>query len=278
MDQPINIFSYSDFRPFIRDSYQAHHKKDRAFSQRYIARMLGEKSPSFLQKIVDNKRRLNPHQIESIIHIFNLTAHEAKFFRVLYLYSTASSRIEQELYLEQLIDLNHTPRRELTQDLMQYYRHWYHPAIRAILSVKPMGDNFKYLASLLRPKITAPQAHEAISLLAKLHLIAKNDAGLWIPTDENLFAKDPFHSVILQNYRQQCLDLASEVLASRPSESDLLFSTGTMSVSSEAHQRIMNKLEKFRAEVRSIVRKDSKPPCKVIHLQTQAFPLMEALS
>jgi len=206
-----------------------------------------------------------------------LADHEARFFRVLYLYSTASGRMEQELYLEQLISLNHTPRRELTHDLQQYYSHWFHPAIRSILSVHRIGNEYRHLGSLLRPKISARQAQDAISLLSKLKLIAMNENGHWIPTDENLFVKDPFHDAIIQGYRQQCLDLASQVLASNPVGGEYHFSTGTMSVSKDAHQRILNKLEKFRAEVRSIVRKDSQPPCKVIHLQTQTFPLLETL-
>jgi len=46
-------------------------------------------------------------------------------------------------------------------------------------------------------------------------------------------------------------------------------------VSEESHRRILDKLEKFRSEVRSIVRKDPNKPTKVIQLQTQVFPLLE---
>ena len=273
----VNIFAYSDFREYARDYYEARHKADRKFSHRFIAQKLGDKSPSFLQKVIENTRRLNPHQIETLIRLFMLEDFEAKYFRVLYLYSTAPSRLERELYLEQLISLNHTPRRELAHDLYEYYRHWYNPAIRSILSVADIGDDMRLLASTVRPHITSQQAKESIALLNKLGLIKKDDAGFWKPANEGLFVKDTFHQEAIQSYRHQCLDLASEAIEQGRNNPDYHFSTGTMSISEDAHRRILDKLDKFRAEVRSIVRKDPLTATKVIQLQIQAFPLMEKM-
>lgn len=275
MDIAIDIFAYSNFRLFMRDYYELRHQKNRNFSHRFVAKMLGEKSPSFLQKLIDNERRLNPHQIEALIRLFNMAEHEAKYFRVLYLYSTASTRTEQELYLDQLISLNHTPRRELSSDLREYYSNWFNPVIRSVLSVIKVGNDFKRIANVIHPKITVRQAQDAVHLLAKLKLIEMDEDGHWIPTDEGLFAKDAFHNAFVQGYRQQCLDLASQIIASNPNNEKSHFSTAAMSISESAHQRIIRKLDKFRSEVRSIVRKDAEAPSKVLQFQIQAFPIME---
>lgn len=201
MDCGIDIFAYSDFRPFIRDYYGIRHKANRNFSHRFVARMLGEKSPSFLQKLIDNERRLNPHQVEVIVRLFGMAEHEAKYFRVLYLFSTATTRTERELYLDQLVSLNHTPRREISSDLREYYSNWFNPAIRSVLSVERFGNDYKRLANSIRPKISASQAQDAIKLLAKLKLICMDSEGHWIPSDEGLFTKDAFHDVFVQGYR-----------------------------------------------------------------------------
>ncbi len=275
MDIAIDIFAYSNVRHFMRDYYDLRHQANRNFSHRYLAKALGEKSPSFLQKFIDNERRLNPHQVETIVRIFNMAEHEAKYFRVLYLYSTATTRTEQELYLDQLVSLNHTPRRELSSDLREYYSHWYNPVIRSVLSVVKMGNDFKKIASMIHPKVTARQVQSAVQLLAKLKLIAWSDEGFWVPSDEGLFTKDSFHDAFVQGYRQQCLDLASQLLASQTKSNPMHFSTAAMSVSESAHQRILRKLDKFRSDIRSIVRKDDQVPRKVIQFQIQAFQLME---
>jgi uncharacterized protein (TIGR02147 family) len=271
----INIFGYSDFRAYLRDYYSKRHSLDRSFSHRFLAQKLGDKSPSFLQKLLDDERRLSPHQIEILIHLCRLEEHEAKYFRVLYLYSSAPGRTERELYLEQLISLNHTPRRQLELDLFEFYRHWYHPALRSILSVVDVQDDFRMVTKMIRPRISVNQVKDSIALMARLEIIQKDANGYWKPASEALFVKDNFNQAIIQNFRQQCLDLASQALVQGHGKEDYHFSTGTMSVSSDAHRRIFDKLEKFRAEIRSIVRKDSLPPTKVIQLQTQIFPLME---
>lgn len=274
----INVFAYSKFNDFVQDFYERKHQADRRFSHRYISQVLGDKSPSFFQKFLEGQRKLSPHQIEQLSRLFGLEEHESRYFRILYLYSHAPSRLERELYLEQLISLNHTPRRELAKDLLGYYGHWYTPVIRSSLSVLNVNHDLKPLVAAIHPKITVQQAREAIQLMAKMKVISKDENDYWKPSDEGLFAKDNFHDAVIQNYRHQCLDLASRVLEEQPSQQDMHFSTATMSLSAEAHQRIMDKLEKFRSDVRSIVRKDTQAPTKVIHLQTQAFPILKGNS
>jgi len=272
-----NIFSYSDVRAYLRDYYEVRHQCDRLFSHRFIANALSDKSPSFLQKVIQNERSLTPHQIEALIRMFGLLEHEGRYFRVLYLYSTASNQTERELYLEQLISLNHTPRTEVQRNQLEYYRHWFNPVIRTLLSCIDFSDDPAKLVRLIRPKITLGQAKKSLQLLERLGLIKQNADGFWKPLDENLFVKDAFQDGILQSYRHQCLELASSAVDEATNNHDFHFSTLTMSVSEGAHRRIQAKLDKFRAEVRSIVSKDPDSPSKVLQLQNQIFPVVQNL-
>ena len=54
-----NIFEYYDYRLFLRDLVEYERKRNPVFSNRYIVRRAGFKSPTALKHVIDGKRNLS---------------------------------------------------------------------------------------------------------------------------------------------------------------------------------------------------------------------------
>lgn len=64
-----------------------------------------------------------------------------------------------------------------------YYEKWFYSVIREVLAFYPFKADFRQLARMLEPPISAAEAKKAIKLLADLKLIHKNEDGFNKKTD-----------------------------------------------------------------------------------------------
>jgi len=78
----------------------------------------------------------------------------------------------------------------------------------------------------------------------------------------------------VRQHQLQCLELACKSLLEDlpPGERDA--STLFVTVSDEAHAFLLRRLEKFRAEIRSIVHKDTLPATRLLHIDLFLHPLI----
>ena len=67
----------------------------------------------------------------------------------------------------------------VAQGLYRYYEKWYYGAIRAVLDVERITDDYQALAALLRPAITPTRAREAVELLGEASYVhvRRDDGG-----------------------------------------------------------------------------------------------------
>ncbi len=128
-----NIYGYNDFRKFLADYQQSREKWDSGFSKSAICKRLGiPNTRSYLNDVI-NGRKVTPSYIERFIHVFEFKQEEAQFFRVLVKFNQAENNNEKELYLEQLISLNKTPKKIIDKKAFAFFREWHHSVIRTLL-------------------------------------------------------------------------------------------------------------------------------------------------
>ena len=266
-----NIYGYNDFRKFLADYQKAREESDAGFTKSAICKELGiPNTRSYFNDVV-NGRKVTTYYAEQFIRVFQLNKEESQFFRVLVKFNQAENNDEKELYLEQLITLNKTPKKILDKKAFAFFREWHHSVIRAILDTIDFKDDYKALANTLFPSIPPKKAKESILLLKNLGLIVKDEKGFWRPSDKSIASSDYLKDELIFNYQMQCLDLAKQALMKRHGEQQNI-STNILSISKENYFRIKNKIEKFRDEIRSLVHKDEKPSDYVYQMNIQLFP------
>jgi len=271
--KPPIIFEYIDFKKYLEDYYSKRKSIDPAFSHAYICHRLGQgKSKSYFNNIVKGRATITPTFVDRFIELLELKPHEAKYFRALVNYNQTTSPHEKEFFFDQLVSLNSTPHKIVDKNAYEFYKDWFHTAIRALLDIIDFNNDYKALASKLYPSITLKQARESVDLLKKTGLIAKNSQGFWKPTDKVIVTGDFIKNALVKQFQMKCLDHGKSVLASE-TELGQRTITLTLSLSDEACDRITQRMEQFKSEIRSIVHKDEKPASKVVHVNLNLFPM-----
>ena len=265
------IYNYNNFRQYLADCQQARQDTEKRFTKSALSKLLGLPNTRSYFTDVLNGRKVSSVFTDRFVKIFELNKDEAQFFRILVLFNQAENPEERELYFDQLISLNRTPKRVLDKNVSIYYKHWHNSAVRALLHIYDFKDNYSDLARKLNPPITVKQAKESIALLKKLNLIAQDPQGFYKPTDKSIVTPDYVKDEFIKQYQLSCLDMAKKALIKNTSAPQLI-STNMVSISNIAYTRIEKKIGKFRSEIRSLIHKDENPAEKVYHMNIILFP------
>jgi uncharacterized protein (TIGR02147 family) len=240
-----SIYEYNDFRKFIADFQKAQQATDRTYTKSHMTQLLGlPNSRSYMSDVLKGKL-VTTTFIDRFVRLFGFNQDEAFFFRILVKFNQADNPGDRELYFEQLISLNKTPKRYLYQQSYQYYKDWYNAALRALLNVYDFnGNDFRVIAQKLVPAISVPQAKKAFSLLLKLNLIGKNSKGVYKPTDSSISTEEFVKDEILKQFQLKCHECSKSSII-KDSGLTQVIATNTISV-------LKNGLKRYRKTNRTV--------------------------
>lgn len=272
MDKSLpNIFDYHDFRVYLKDYHEARQSWDKSFSRGQFSRMLGlPNTRSFINDVIRGKK-ISPVFIDRFIEVLQLPSLESSFFRTLVKFNQAEKIEERELYFENLVSLNQTPKRILERNVYRYYKNWYTSSIRALLNIDDYGDNPEEIAKKLVPDVTPKQVEESLTLMLELGLIEKNKQGFYKPVDKVLSTAESVKDELLKQYQMKCLELARNIIFSKPALPQRVI-TKTVSLSDEGYQRVEKKLAKTSSEINSIIHKDEKKADRIYQITLTLLP------
>lgn len=268
-----DIFEYINFRDYLADYYKIRKENEPGFTHTYICHRLGQvKSKGYFNNVIMGRIQMTATFVNRFIELLELKGNQANYFRALVNYNQTVSPAEKEFFFEQIIRLNNTPYRIVDKSTYQFYKEWYHGAIRALLDVINFTDDIRMITSGLYPAITAKHARESLSLLKKLGLIKKNNSGFWKPTDKVIITGEFIRDELIRQYQMKCCSLAQSVIAddNKLNQRNI---TMTISVSDRAFDRIIERIMGVKSEIRSIVHKDDETATKVCHLNMNIFPM-----
>ena len=181
-----NIYEYNDFRKFLADYQKARSRGGNGFNKSDLCRKLGlPNTRSYFNDVIRGKE-VSSVFLERFTVALELDRDEAQYFRALVRYNQAETVDDRDMFFDQLIALNRTPKKVMNPNVYTYYKEWYNSAIRAVLNIWDFKGDYKTLAKRLYPPITPRQAKESIKLLARLGLIKRNGSGVFKPTARSI--------------------------------------------------------------------------------------------
>lgn len=270
------IFDFVDFRQYLQESYKSRSKGDRHFSHRYISGKLGDKSPSYFQKILSGRRRCTTEQIEVLIKVFEMDREEARYFQSMIHYDAAKDNAEREYHLGLMAAIATPSRRESNADPSDYYSEWYHAAIHGIIAILDLKeDDIPMIAKKLRPALSVQEVRNSIQLLERLNLIQRNRKGIWKQKDVTQFSNQSIQDATIKTYRVKCLDLARHAITSPRSNPPSQFLNSTFAISTECFESLIQCIKQDHSKWEQIIQKDNRPKQHLIQLQHMLFPLSE---
>jgi uncharacterized protein (TIGR02147 family) len=271
--EPKSIYDYSDFRAYLLDWYTQEKQRRGKFTKAQVSRELGlPNSRNYFSDLLGGKE-LSDTFLERLISLLALPREPARYFRALVNFQQAATPEKREEALDLLVSLNRSPRTILGDDRMEYFRQWWHGAVRALLDTGNYGDEPERIARALTPSITPAQARDSLALLARLDLVRMHD-GFWKPSEQAVSSPDGLRDELLVELQIQQLDLVRKSLLKRKAPARFV-ATNIVSVSHDGFRHLLERMEKTRSEVRSIVHKDTDPARRVCQIVLALVPLTE---
>lgn len=268
-----NIFEYTNYRDFLRDSY-AHLKKTQDnFSYRYFAIKAGFSSSGFLHLIIDGKRNLSKDSVPRFSSALGLSKKEQQFFDTIVSFNQAKTPEAKRYYLELIHNLRSLKvGTSLGDHQFNYLSNWFYPVIRELISLLDFEENTAWIKARLCGRITCRQAQEAIDSLLKMGLVKRDASGRLVLSDANLTTEEEVKSTAAYTFHQQMLSVAKDVLATIPAVRREV-SGITMAVSRRHFNEIKKKIHQFRNEVMQYLVDNPEMTEEVVQLDMLLFPL-----
>jgi uncharacterized protein (TIGR02147 family) len=265
------IFTYSDYRKFLKDAYTSRKSIDIKFSYRFIAKEAGFNSSSYFLKIIGGSRDISLDLALRLADVFKLKKQEKEYFGLLVQFNQAKTHSEKSHYYEKLGAFRKSKSKLISPDEFEIFDKWYYVAIREMLAFHHFKGDFQSLARKLIPSITPGEAVKAIHLLERLGFIRKDSQGRYRKADLVISTGSEWQAMSVAGFQLQSLELARKAFDNMPrSARDI--STLTLSISAEVLAEVKERIKKCREEILELSR-DERGADGVYQLNMQFFPL-----
>lgn len=270
--EPFDVYAYTDFRDLLRAWYESERKRRGKFTKAEVSRLLGlPNTRNYFADVLGGKV-VSDTFLERFETLLSLPRDQSRYFRILVGYQQEADPHRKEILLEELLGATRTPTVVLDQERSEYFRHWWHGAVRALLDTGDFGDDPSKIATALVPRITVAQAKESLALLADLGLVGKDARGFWKPLDETVSAPEAFRDQLVLQLQMDQVDLVRKSLA-EPKAPPRFVATNLVSMSDRTRLWIEDRLESVRGEVRAMVARDPDPATTVCQIVLAMVPL-----
>ncbi|MBN1757344.1 MAG: TIGR02147 family protein [Chitinispirillaceae bacterium] len=266
----VDIFTYTDYRHYLKDYCREIRKEKPCFSYRYLAQKTGLKSSGYISWVINGKRTLSPELAAKICTVLKLGKRQTEYFLLLVQHNQSKSVDEKQRYFDRLLRYRATRTEVLHHRHDTFYSRWYHSAIRELVAVAPVG-NEEDVVSRLRPSITKKEAEKSLALLVELGLIEKTPGGTYRRTVTAITAGADVDPALVHNFQTATMQLGESALH-RFSKNSRDISTLTVSCKSTDLARISTLIARLRDEV-SELGCNSTDADQVLQLNIQLFPL-----
>lgn len=270
----INLFTYMNYRKYLKDWYEDAKKHRRGFSFRSFSKRAGFGSPNFLKRVMEGQRNLTDKSITQVAHGLGLNKQETEFFKNLVAFNQAESSKEKNKYYGQLLrSQKYSQLKPMEKDQYDYYSTWYHPVIRELIVSSHFNGSYERLAKQVYPAISTQQAKKSVELLERLNFIKKVDEDRWKQAQSLVTTGSEVFSLVLYNYHQNILELAKHQLF-KTSGAKRDMSVLTLGIVKDRLPQLKKKMQEFRRQILEFVSEDTDPD-EVVLLAMQLMPVTQ---
>lgn len=269
----VRVYDFLDYRAYLRAYYEAAKRGQRGFSFRSFSKLAGLRSPNFLKLVMEGERNLGADSISRFSAALALEAPEAEFFADLVAFNQAASLAEKNRAFERLsASRRFRAARRIDGDLFAYLSHWYNPAIRELAARADFSEDPRWIASQVRPKISAAEAAEAMKLLLSLGLLVRDpENGRVLRGEPTLTTEHEVRSLGAAAFHRQMIERAAESMETVPAALRDLAAM-TVCISPKTAAAVKERIHQFRESLTELCDSDAEGAV-VYQLNVQWFPL-----
>ena len=270
----VDVFSYLDYREFLRDAFAERKSVSSKYSHGYFANRAGVGSPSYLKAVMDGKRNLSADTARGFARAFGLGASATRFFVELVAFNQARTAADREYHYDELSRLpKYKETRQLERSQYEYYSRWYCVVVRELVGRPGFREDPEWIARQIRPRITSREASQALSLLLALGLVARDDDGVLFQTQAVVTTGPQLRSLAVRSFHREMLHRAAAALDDAGLEEREVGGV-TLRLTKSELGVLKRRMHEFRQEVIGH-EGGGEGPEAVFHFSFQLFPVSD---
>ncbi len=274
MPEAPRIFTYLDYRSFLEDFFAFRKVRDPEFSLRAFARLprLALSSSSFISAVIKGRKNLSQGLRLRFGRAMELGPAEMEYFELLVQQNQSKSAEEKTHYQGQLARFHGSRARVLHDGQARFYSRWYYAVVWHYFGLRQDHNSPARIAKSIYPPITPQQAEEAIRVLLELKLIRKLANGYAV-ADRHLAAGKGLRGSAAREHHKEFVRLALDGIDAAPGR-DRRYDVTSFSISARGRERVMERIDALRAEVRELAETDDRGAggSRIYALSLQLFP------
>lgn len=244
-----SIFTYTDYRKYLKDMFEMMKNESKSFSHRQFAKRAGFRSSNYVLLVIQGKRNISSEAILKIAKALKLKKKESEFFENLVRFNQAKTDEERNFYYSKIADnREYSKSRPIEKGQYDYYSNWYVPVVREMVLMENFDESPAWIANNVTPKITEAEASGAIDLLLDLGLLVRGSDGTLGQSDPHIFSGDDVASLAIANFQRDMIELAGKSIDSqRPAEREI--GSLTFAVSKDKLTEAKKMIREFRSKI-----------------------------
>lgn len=266
----MDVFSYTDYQAFLREYYEERKKKDFFFSFRLFGTKTGV-DPSYLVRVMQGRAHISLKSLPGVCRYMGLEGKSREYFEAMIRFAKARTNQDSKLWFERMLELQGIDADTVEASQYEYYRKWYHSAVRALISIEPFRGEYKALAGRLSPSISVKEAKDSVELLFKLGLVRRETDGSICVCQKHLTTGQKWNGVAVREFQKECIRIASESIDRHPKEIRDI-STLTLAVHHKDLILMREKASEFRRSLQNLASDVDGADC-VYQVNVQIVPL-----
>lgn len=189
------VFDYTNYRFFLKDSYDYLKAKNPAFSENAFVQAagLGKNSRGYLGLILKEKRNLANKTIIGFSKVLKLNSQESIYFENLVYFNQSSTDEDKKFYFERMqvsIQGIKSKKFEILEGQYRFVNNWHYLALREIINLSDFEENETYIYKKLKKKIDKKEIMQSIDDLINLGFITRNQKGKLVQSDSIITFND----------------------------------------------------------------------------------------
>ncbi|MEZ4322846.1 MAG: TIGR02147 family protein [Myxococcota bacterium] len=277
-----SVYSYLDFRAFLRDWFEARKRADPAYSHAGFARDAGC-SKGTLANVVAGARTPRTDTLDAFARAMELGPSERNYLGLLVDFATANDLASRREALEKLLSSEQYRRLRFAEserdpDVFRYLEHWYVPAIREMAGSASFRPDPAWIAAVLQPRIRVEEAAHALETLLELGYLCREDDGRVTQREIRFRTAAETQQVAAAHFHREALpNLMRGLDTEQASEQHLVAMTLTLhpSMLPEVKARLNALVEQLATQADDPLPEAGR---RVYQLAVQLLPLSDALS
>lgn len=254
MKSTISVYTYSDYRDYLKDVISVHKK---GLSLSNLARKSQKFSKSYLSMVINGRRNLSSSKTVYLGQVLGLKSRELSFFETLVKFNQAATLNEKAFFLDQINIIK--PKRVspvLDTQHFEVLENWHALVIREMMRLPDFIEDPKWIVDRLEKRVSESDVRLALKRLQLSKIVARDKDGKLKPSSELLTTSDEVNSIYVQKYHSSCARLAQRILEEE-SLQKREFASINKTLSESQFKLLKQKIKNFRDEILDLVSDDT---------------------